>query len=188
VHVPRPGRHGVRRRAAQAALVTAATATIAFGGAGAASAAPPRDIVPLLDCYTQNQDGSYTVVLGYSSTFGTTQTLTPGSKDNYSTPSTYDTSLPTTFTSGTRHGALSLTVTAAEAEGAASWYLYGHRLNYRDASRASGVCPPDTQMPTDGNGAGTALGLVAAGSVGVVVLSRARRRAAAAAAGPVGGV
>ena len=159
-------------RLALAALIGACTLLI-----GPAPAQAAGTVLPLADCYTQNSNGTYTVVLGYSNTSGRTQRFAVGTSNALS-PSRFNGVQPTTFRAGTFHGVFSVTFTAADAAYAA-WTLDGTSLTVNNAG-AVGACPPGTQMPADGNGTGIVVALLAASTVGVLLVRRARRRAAVA--------
>jgi hypothetical protein len=130
----------------------------------------------MLDCYTQNSDGSWTVILGYTNTNpGTTKI--PLGYNNLASPSKFQGIQPTSFKSGTNHAAFTAVVTQYDLYQNANWYLDGHTLNYMAAAYASGVCTPGTQLPGDGNGTGIAIGLVVAAAIGALVVRRVVRRA-----------
>jgi hypothetical protein len=163
------GRWTVARLAAVGALV----ALSLVGIPGTASAA--GTVSPLLDCVVQNSNGTFTAVLGYSNTTGRTQTIGYG-YNNAITPSKYDRVQPTTFYSGTYHGVFKVTVTMPDVYYSnPSWRLNGDTIDYTDVT--SNSCPPPTQMPSVGNGAGPAIGLLVAGLVGAVLVRRYVRRA-----------
>ena len=83
---------------------------------------------------------------------------------------------PTTFKPGTYHGVFALTISAYDIWSSPGWTLDGDRLDAYDAYGAS-ACPPGTQMPSVGNGTGVAIGLLAAGVVGAILVRRHVRRA-----------
>jgi hypothetical protein len=165
-----------RRRwiAARLAAVAALAAVSLLAVPGTASAY--GSVTPLLDCVSQNSNGSFTAVLGYSNTTGRSQTIAYG-YNNVITPSKYDRVQPTTFKSGTYHGVFTITVSASDVWSSPGWTLNGDRLDAYDAYGVS-ACPPGTQMPSVGNGAGAAIGLLAAGLVGAFMVRRYRRRTA----------
>jgi hypothetical protein len=173
----RIGARSVRRSRAQAAAVAVLAAVLLSAAPGIASA-DTGTVTPLLDCYTPNSDGSYTVILGYTNTDTTTRAIPYGSL-NYTTPSTYQSLMPTQFQPGTRHAAFSVQVAPADLNSTSSWSLDGHTLNYLSAASASGICSASTSLPATGNGTGLAIALLAGGVVGVVGLHRATRRRAA---------
>jgi hypothetical protein len=163
---------------ARAALVAVIGLVALLAVPGAASATNPR-VDPFLDCYVVNKNGTYTALIGYTNT-GSARTIPLGTNNRFS-PSRLQGAQPTSFSSGTRHGAFSVTVTPAEVSAGARWEVDGNVLDYMDAARTSSTCPPSTELPEDGNGTGPAIVLVGAGVIGVVAVHRARRRASAAA-------
>ena len=160
---------------ARLAAVAALVAVSLLAAPGAASAATYGTVSPLLDCVTQNSNGSFTAVMGYGNSTGRSQTIAYG-YNNVITPSKYDRVQPTTFKSGTYHGVFTITVAASDVWSSPGWTLNGDRL---DAYDAYGVvaCPPGTQMPSVGNGTGAAIGLLAAGVFGAALVRRYTRRA-----------
>jgi hypothetical protein len=164
-----------RRRwiAARLATVAALVGLSLLAAPGTASAYGM--VSPLLDCVTQNSNGSFTAVMGYSNTTGRTQTIAYG-YNNVITPSRYDRAQPTSFKSGTFHGVFTITVAASDVWSSPGWTLNGDRLDAYDAYGVS-ACPSGTQMPSEGNGAGAATALLAAGVVGAFLVRRYVRRA-----------
>ena len=148
--------------------------TLLLGAAPAQAGA----VTPLADCYTDNGNGTYTAVLGYSNTSGRAQKFAVGTSNNLS-PSKFNGMQPTSFKAGTYHGVFSVTFTVADAYNA-GWTLDGTSLTINNAGSV-GTCPPGTQMPADGNGTGAVVALLAAGVVGVLLVRRVRRRNAVAA-------
>jgi hypothetical protein len=166
----------LRRRLTWPALVGAFAAVIVSASPGMASAVTPT-VTPLLDCYAQNSDGSWTAVLGYTSTYATTRSFPIGTTNTFN-PTALNGPQPTSYLTGTRHAAFTVRVTPAQVSAGVTWTLDGHVLNYAAAAYASGICTPQ-QLPALGNGALMAGVLLAAGVVGYVMIRRIRRRAAA---------
>jgi hypothetical protein len=141
---------------------------------GTASAAP--SVTPIVDCYRDNGDGTFWVVLGYKNSYPGVKTFT-GSQNQV-----YPTSIggqPTTFYSGTYHGQWTVKLTYSQIfQQDARWVLNGTTLKYSQYVQYATVCPPSTQLPADGNGMGTVMALGAAGVFGAAVLYRSRRRLA----------
>jgi len=164
-----PGRRWVAARLAAVAALVAVTLLAAPGTASAYGT-----VTPLLDCVVQNNNGTYTAVLGYSNSTGRTQSIPVGSY-NMLTPSWVDQVQPTTFTPGTHHGVFTVTLTWIDLLFRPSWRLGGDAVDYSDVTSAA--CPSSTQMPSEGNGAGPAIGLVAAGVAGAFLVRRHVRRA-----------
>ncbi|RFU22255.1 hypothetical protein [Geodermatophilus marinus] len=169
-------------RLARALLVAALAAVALVAAPGTAGAT--GGVRGIVDCYTDHRDGSYTVVVGYVSTYGAPVTIARGSR-NQAHPTRLQGVQPTTFQPGTHHGAFTVRITNADLYGDARWVLDGTTLRYQPSMTYSKVCPSATQMPADGNGTGPVIALAAAGLVGAFALHRSRRRGAAAA--PAGG-
>jgi uncharacterized membrane-anchored protein len=170
----RPHRDG-RRRSLWAALVAVAAAVLVWASPGVASATVTGSVTPILDCYTQNSDGSWSVILGYTSTYPGKKNIAVGSS-NYTNPYSYSTQMPTQFSSGTVHAAVRVKVSYYDMTYNTYWYLDGHTLNYMAAAAASGVCSPSTQLPANGNGTGIAVALVVAGVLGALLVHRLSSR------------
>lgn len=161
------------RRLLRASLVGVLIAVFVGALPGIASAVPAQ-VTPLVDCYVQNSDGSYTVILGSQSTYSSTKSIPHGS-NNYFTPSTYTAQLPTVFGPGRRYGVGSLTISQSDLyTGYVSWYLDGTRLDYWTVAQSAGACS-SAQLPALANGGALAAVLLVAGAVGVVLVRRARR-------------
>jgi len=161
---------GTRRRLCRFALVAVLMTLFVSAAPGTASAA---GVVPLVDCYVQNSNGTFTVILGYNSPYTSTTTIPRGTR-NYATPSTYTSQLPTVFKRGEQHGVAKLTISANDMYyGNASWYLDGNTLNYWSAGNVA-ICT-SAQLPAFANGAALVVLLLGAGAVGVVVVRRVRR-------------
>jgi len=170
-----PDRRGPQRRrwiAARLAAVAALTAASLLAAPGTASAY--GTVSPLLDCVVTNGNGTYTAVLGYANTTGRRQSIPVGTY-NMLTPSWVDQVQPTTFSSGTHHGVFTVTLSWIDLLFRPSWRLSGDSVDYSDVT--SNTCPSSTEMPSAGNGTGTALGLLAAGVVGAFLIRRYARRA-----------
>jgi hypothetical protein len=143
---------------------------------GTASAA--IDVTPMVDCYRDNGDGTFWVVLGYQGPASGQRTYAYGTA-NQVYPTRLQGQQPKTFAAGTVHGAWTVRLTYAEIfQQNARWILNGTTLQYSYYVQYATVCPPTTQLPADGNGTGTAVGLGAAGVVGAAMLYRFRRRMA----------
>ncbi|WP_116449478.1 hypothetical protein [Blastococcus litoris] len=159
-----------RRRSTRFALVAVLMTLFVSALPGTASAA---GIVPMAECYAQNSNGTFTVVLGYNSPYTTTRTISRG-WNNYATPSTYTAQLPTVFKPGLQRGAAKLTVSQSDLyAGTVSWYLDGNTLNTWNAGSIP-ICT-SAQLPAYANGGAIVVLLLLAGAVGVLVVRRARR-------------
>ena len=166
------------RRPVRFALLAVLLALVVSAVSGSASAAPPwarQSVVPLVDCYAQNSDGSYTVILGYRSSYTATKAIPLGT-NNYVTPSTYTSQLPTVFAPGEQHGAAKLTISAWDMNNSnPTWYLDGTTLSYSTASATAALCS-SAQLPALANGGALVVLLLVAGAVGMLVVRRVRQR------------
>ena len=171
-----------RARLSRAALVAVIALIGLVAAPGTASAAATYTVKPVLDCYKENSDGSWTVVVGYANSSRKTVTI-PRGADNQAYPSKFASLPPTSFKAGTVKGAFTAKVTQADLYSGARWVLDGYTLDYRAAAYSSQVCPSSTELPEEGNGTGPAIGLAVAGAVGAVLVHRANRRARALADG-----
>ncbi len=175
-----PAVRRARARLARAALVAVVVLVGLVAGPGPASAGS-NGVTPILDCLRQNPNGSYTAVLGYTNTSRTAVTIPRGTWNRIS-PATYDGPQPTVFQPGTRHGAVTVTISKSEYMGGPYWWLDGEFVYWgwawtHDGSAAT--CPSSTELPVEGNGTGPVIALLAAGLVGGVAVQRARRQALA---------
>jgi len=133
-------------------------------------------LVPIVDCYRDNGDGTFWVVLGYNNTTGKQQKFDYG-PTNQVYPTRLQGQQPKQFATGTVHGVWTVRLTYSEVfYQNARWVLNGTTLQYSHYVQYATVCPPTTQLPGDGNGTGTAVALGAAGVVGAAMLYRFRRR------------
>ena len=168
----------VRARATRAALVAVIALIGLLASPGTASATGTYTVKPVLNCYVENSDGSWTVVVGYVNSSRKTINIQRGA-DNQAYPSKFSTLPPTSFKAGTVNGAFTARVSVSDLYAGARWVLDGYTLDYRAAAYSSQVCPSSTELPEEGNGTGPAIGLAAAGVVGAVLVHRANRRARA---------
>jgi hypothetical protein len=172
-----------RARLTRAALV-AVVAFLALVAVPGTASAGNNGVTPFLDCLRQNPNGSYTAVLGYTNTSRTAVTIPRGTWNKIS-PSKYDGPQPTVFEPGTKHGAVTVTISKNEYMGGPYWWLDGEFVYWGWAWTHDGgaaTCPSSTELPEEGNGTGPAIALLAAGLVGAVLVQRANRRARALAA------
>jgi hypothetical protein len=177
----RPSRaRRLRAPASRAALVVVVALVGLVASPATASAAGTYTVKPVLNCYEEHGNKSWTVVVGYVNASSSTVRI-PRGADNQAHPSTFASLPPTTFEPGTVDGAFTTTVSRADLNAGARWVLDGYTLDYRAAASASRVCPASTELPEEGNGTGPAIGLAAAGVIGAVLVRRARKRTPAAA-------
>ena len=161
---------GLRVYAGRVAAVSAVTGLTLMLTPTTAVAAGPADVDPVLNCVTQHANGSWTAVLGYHNRSGSRMAI--GSSANQLIPGKYKDALPTTFDTGLRNGAFSITFPKSSG---ATWRLGDDSLSI--TSDAAAACPPSTQMPGEGNGLGPVVGLGIAGVLGALVIRRVRRLA-----------
>jgi len=164
----------IRARLARLAAVGMIAALPLVAVPGTASAA--GNVAPIVDCYRDNGDGTFWVVIGYNNTTGKQQTYAYGTA-NQVYPTRLQGTQPKQFAAGTVHGAWRVQLTYNEIFGqAARWSLNGTTIQYSQYVQYATVCPPSTVLPADGNGIGTAVAVGGAGVVGAVMLVRFRRR------------
>lgn len=168
----------LRARATRAALVAVIALIGLVAVPGVASAAATYTVKPVLNCYKENPDRSWTVVVGYVNSSRTTVDI-PRGPGNQAFTATFASLPPTSFRPGTVNGAFTAVVGLADLYAGARWVLDGHTLDYRAAASSSQVCPSSTELPAQGNGLGPAIGLAAAGVVGAVCVLRIRARGTA---------
>jgi hypothetical protein len=168
----------LRARAARGALVAVIALVGLVASPGTASATGTHTVKPVLNCYTQNADDSWTVVVGYVNSSRKRVDI-PRGPLNQAHPSTFASLPPTSFQPGTVNGAFTAELSLADLYAGARWVLDGYTLDYRAAASSSRVCPSSTELPAQGNGLGPSIGLAGAGVVGAVLVWRARARTAA---------
>ncbi|MGY1689259.1 hypothetical protein [Geodermatophilus sp. SYSU D01105] len=165
----------IRTRVARIAAIGLLAALAVLFAPGVASAA---GVTPSIDCYRDNGDGTYDVVLAVNNPYGAPKTIAYG-QENQAFPSRLQGTQPTTFPAGTVRGAWTVRLTYAELyQQAARWTLDGMTFQYSSYVQRAATCPTGTQLPADGNGTGTVVALGAAGAVGALALFRSRRRPA----------
>jgi hypothetical protein len=166
----------IRARLARLVAVGVIAAFPVIAVPGTASAA--GTVAPIVDCYRDNGDGTFWVVLGYNNTTGGQKTFAYGTA-NEVYPTRLQGTQPKQFAAGTVHGAWRVRLTHSEIfYQNARWVLNGTTIQYSQYVQYATVCPPSTVLPADGNGMGTTIALVGAGAVGAVMLVRSRRRLA----------
>jgi hypothetical protein len=153
------GQGRIRQRGLRAAAAALAAGLWLVLVPAPAAAAPGDSLRPFIDCVTRKADGSWTAVLGYENTARSAVVLAPGPK-NKITP-LKGVAVPGRFEPGVRHGALAVTVVGHSSF---LWHLGDDQLKVRSTSTP---CPPETEMPTDGNGTGVVVALAVAGLAGL---------------------
>jgi hypothetical protein len=168
----------LRARAGRAALVLVIALVGLAASPGIASATGTHTVKPVLNCYKEAADGSWTVIIGYVNGSRKTVDIPRGPADQ-AHPSMFASLPPTSFRPGTVNGAFTAVVSPADLHAGLRWLLDGYTLDYRAAASSSQVCPSSTELPAQGNGLGPAIGLAAAGVVGAAWVLRARARGTA---------
>ena len=163
----------LRGRAGRGALVAVIALVGLVASPGIASATGTYTVKPVLNCYKENADDSWTVVVGYVNNSRKTVDI-PRGPDNQAYPSKFASLPPTSFKPGTVKGAFTAVVSLSDLYAGARWVLDGYTLDYRAAATSSQVCPSSTELPEEGNGTGPAIGLAAAAVVGAVLVRRSR--------------
>jgi hypothetical protein len=172
-----------RGRLSRAALV-AVIALLGLVAVPGTASATTRGVTPFVDCVRQHgNNGSYTVVLGYTNSSRSTVTIPLGSR-NFLSPSKDNGAQPTRFQPGTHHGAFSVGLSKKEYQGLPFWHLDGEVVFFSAWGQGDPSCPSPTELPEEGNGTGPAIALVVAGVIGAAVVHRFRRRTLASAAAP----
>ena len=164
----------VRARLARLAAVGVIAALPVVAAPGTAAAA--GSVTPIVDCYRDNGNGTFWVVIGYDNTTGSSKTYDYGTA-NQVYPTRLQGTQPKQFAAGTVHGAWRVQLTFSEIfYQNARWVLNGTTIQYSQYVQYATVCPPSTVLPADGNGIGTAVAVGGADVVGAVMLLRFRRR------------
>ena len=170
-------------RVLPAVLAAALLLLVSPAPAGAATGVgtvPSGTVTPSTECVQKNSNGTYTALLGYSSSAATAVTIAKGQL-NQLAPTRLDGAQPTTFQPGAHRGAFSVTLTSSEYTNGAYWYVDGGFAYFDLARTRQGpFCPAGTALPATGNGTGVAAALVLAGAIGVLLVRRVRRRGEAA--------
>lgn len=163
----------LRARTGRAALVAVIALVGLVASPGLASATGTHTVKPVLDCYKENADHSWIVVVGYVNSSRKTVDI-PRGPANQAYPSKFASLPPTSFKPGTVRGAFTAVVSLSDLYAGARWVLDGYTLDYRAAATSSQVCPSSTELPAQGNGSGPAIGLAVAAVVGAVLVRRSR--------------
>lgn len=178
----RAGSDGGRVRAAirvigATLLISALGATVAPGTASAATVtSKDNTVTPTLSCYTVS--GSTTkLVLGYVNTKSKAVNYSVGGTSNLWSPSTYDGSQPGSYDVGSYDAVYAVTVASSDLS-SVTWKLGSTTLDLGAAVADGTTCGSGTSLPAEGNGTGLAIGLLAAGAMGGLMVRRARRATA----------
>jgi hypothetical protein len=113
-------------RAVRALLVTCLVLPLGLFLAGPAQAATPNgSIVPFMNCYWDNGNGTYAASVGYNNKNSTTQTLPVGTSNRFQPGAQYR-GQPTVFLTGIRNNVFVVNATAADVASGLNWYLTGN--------------------------------------------------------------
>jgi hypothetical protein len=96
-----------------------------------------QGVAPILDCVTNNKNGTYTASFGYTNSNATSVTISVGSS-NYFSPYPQNQGQPTTFLSGTHHSVFNVVFNGSNL----TWYLKGPDSTGRSVtvSKSSPAC------------------------------------------------
>ena len=93
-----------------------------FLAAPAQAATPSKSIVPFMNCYWDNHDGTYTVSIGYNNKNSSSQTLPIGITNRF-TSGNANRGQPTVFLTGVRNNVFAMTASAADVSNELNWSL-----------------------------------------------------------------
>jgi hypothetical protein len=111
---------------AAALLVAFSVLSLSLLLAGPAQAATPtKSILPFMNCYWDNGNGTYTVSIGYKNSNSTSQTVALGATNKF-TYGNANRGQPTTFLPGTRDNVFVMTASAADVNNDLNWSLTGN--------------------------------------------------------------
>lgn len=155
----------------RAALVAALALPLGLFLAGPAQAATPtKSIVPFMNCYWDNRDGTYTVSIGYNNKNSTSQTVLIGTTNHF-TSGNANRGQPTVFLTGVRNNAFVMTASAADVKNDLNWSLTDNLVSIQTPVQCS--TKPVSQV---GDMRALALAvLLLAGTSLTVLLVRTRR-------------
>ena len=107
----------------RALLVTLLALPIGLIQSGSAQAATPsKSIVPFMNCYWDNGNGTYDALVGYNNKNSTTQTIPVGSNNRFQPGAQYR-GQPTVFLTGVRNNVFVVKASAADVSNGLNWYL-----------------------------------------------------------------
>jgi hypothetical protein len=139
-------------RVVRAVLVTVIVSAFGLILAAPAQAAPPANsIVPFMNCYWDNGNGTYTVSIGYNNKNKTVQTVAVGAQNKF-VPGAVNRGQPTTFKVGVQNNAFIVTASAADVASDVNWFLTGNTVSIQTPVRC-------TTKPVSQIGSMRALGL-----------------------------
>jgi hypothetical protein len=155
----------------RALLATAIMVPFVLLLAGPAQAATPaKSIVPFMNCYWDNGNGTYTVSIGYDSKNSASQTVPIGTNNRF-TSGNADRGQPTVFLTGVRNNVFVMTASAADVNNDLNWSLTGNEVSIQTPTQCS-----TKPVPQVGDLRALALGLLLLVGGGLAVLAFGNRR------------
>jgi hypothetical protein len=161
---------------ARAALVVAIAVPLGlFLAAPAQAATPSKSIVPFMNCYWDNHNGTYTVSIGYNNKNSTSQTIAIGTNNKF-TSGNADRGQPTVFLTGVRNNVFVMTASAADVNNDLNWSLTGNVVSIQTPVQCS--TKPVPQF-ANMRALGLAVLLLAGSSITVLIVRNRRHEVAA---------
>jgi hypothetical protein len=93
-----------------------------FLAAPAQAATPSKSIVPFMNCYWDNGNGTYDALVGYNNKNTTSQTIAVGTNNRFQPGAQYR-GQPTVFLPGVKNNVFVVHATAADVSNGLNWYL-----------------------------------------------------------------
>ena len=152
-------------------LVTAMIVPFGLFLAGPAQAATPsKSIVPFMNCYWDNGNGTYAALVGYNNKNATVQTIPVGTNNRFQPGAQYR-GQPTTFKTGVNNNVFVVNATAADVSSGLNWYLTDNTVIISTPIKCA--TKPVSQV---GNMLALALSVLVLFATGMTVLSIRNRR------------
>lgn len=124
-------------RVTRAVLVSVMILPLGLLLAGPAQAATPtKSIVPFMNCYWDNHNGTYTVSIGYNNKNSTNQTLPIGTSNRF-TSGNPNRGQPTVFLTGVRNNVFVMTASASDVDNELNWSLTGNEVSIQTPVQCS---------------------------------------------------
>jgi hypothetical protein len=93
-----------------------------FVAGPAQAATPSKSIVPFMNCYWDNGNGTFAALVGYNNKNSTTQTIAVGTSNRFQ-PGLQNRGQPTTFLPGVQNNVFVVNASAADVSNGLNWYL-----------------------------------------------------------------
>jgi hypothetical protein len=139
--------------------------------AGPAQAATPnKSIVPFMNCYWDNGNGTFDALVGYNNKNATAQTIPIGTNNRFQ-PGLQNRGQPTVFAPGTQNNVFVVHASAADVSSSLNWYLTDNTVIISTPVKCA--TKPVSQV---GNMRALGLALVLMVGSGLAVLYRKNRR------------